>query len=1270
MSAFQKASIRYAAVGEPGLLVLEVPPEIATGEVQCASYAIPIMARRSGMLLCVPVGVLSADALELGNAADDDSLLGPSLRGSAPLIEELEDGAVQAVGVETEFIVADFDDRVLEFLRDYDPAHDAATEIMPFYSAAPSGLPDFEKVLDAVKNWTKDSEISRANFYSAREEPDGPPLPKIPKTKKGAQPKRVTTATLAEQVAALTSQMQTVMSLLQSPQTPAVLREQRDGHATHAQEQTVAGLATLGPSVPKIPALSSALAAGPRASPKDLASSCGASSKGQSGASQVGRRRQRGFSRRGDGGPVESDSRPNVGSSDKTVIGVANFGCSSSRSEQRSHGGSSSHQFGIQCIFDERSCKKGEDGVFSGDGHIQFLATVPAAALPQNAPIKASPQVRCRSQAVGPKLILIPGKVWRLQRPEGLGTDLMDCVRCGRLSRRRRLGSGEGALVPPCLFARTGSNGWDVGDRFSDQLGTRPTVPTVPRQDIQHERDESFLSDYADRMGCYTSRLPQGVGHLAHQKVRNQESSSTRKSSSRGCREGRVSKKEASFPKEAKSFGGSVDLQVRKDGKLQDTRTVNAEVSTGVAVHDECPASGKSTCPSKNSLLQHSPCKVLSYSKWCAGLIQSVLRTRTPFSSFVAKSISLPRVPCTAPSFFPIPLPLGEWFRRMKPELSQKKRHRIHLNRALSIMVLALNFWYSGGPVSGDLLGRTPNSMHLAFFRRVRKFIRAEGSAVIPDITATGRRIPQLVARLSELSGALTAFGPSCNPYDRTFHGLSVPVDLTQAEELRPYRSLEASRLKISGKGAWSPDPYLSDDLLMAFREPDLIHIEGRVPPAGAFPVCTDKQSEVAELAKVWDARGLLYVIDSAYHDAHPFEAVKVFNCYKNLDVDRQIGDRRGRIYTEAKIVGPSASLPCGPDLCSLYCNIACDRLAIGVTDRKDYYHQLKVTPSKAFYNAVGPPIPCSLVAETEGYKEYLERSRPRRYVRERKGDQLAPRSLLVDSPGHVRIAFKSVFQGDHAGVDFATCAHVNFLQSRGFLNDDSRIVSTAALQSRDLCQGLVIDDFFVISREKQGSDIHKSVAAQKLEQAQQAYQQDGILGSPEKDVLGFKAKVVGATVNTGDDAVKQGIALVSAPIEKRLALSAISLEAARLSHCTDALMVCLVGGWISALMYRRPMMSLFSQCFKAADMSEVDADNPKLIPLSRKVANELVLVSVLMPLIASEISAPWLDTVFCTDASNEKGAYCKAKVPEQLSEVVWKNYQEQGRVQQVAFPS
>ena len=594
MSAFQKASIRYAAVGEPGLLVLEVPPEIATGEVQCASYAIPIMARRSGMLLCVPVGVLSADALELGNAADDDSLLGPSLRGSAPLIEELEDGAVQAVGVETEFIVADFDDRVLEFLRDYDPAHDAATEIMPFYSAAPSGLPDFEKVLDAVKNWTKDSEISRANLYSAREELDGPPLPKIPKTKKGAQPKRVTTATLAEQVATLTSQMQTVMSLLQSPQTPAVLREQRDGHATHAQEQTVAGLATLGPSVPKIPALSSALAAGPRASPKDLTHLVGPPPRAKVEPVKLAEEGSVDF-------PDEEMVDPLSPSPDPMLAALTRQ--SSALQTLVAHlAGQSSDPMVDLALTSSGSSASSTRGVARREKMVSSLAMGTSSFWLQFQqqlcrrmhPSKPVPKSDAEVKQLGLSLLLIPGKVWRLQRPEGLGTDLMDCVRCGRLSRRRRLGSSEGALVPPCLFTRTGSDGWDMGDSLSDQLGTRPTVPAVPRQDIQHERDESLLSDHADRMGCYTPRLPQGVGHLAHQKVRDQESSSTRKSSSRGCRKGRVSKKEASFPKEAKSFGGLVDLQVRKDRKLQDTRTVNAEVSTGVAVHDECPAPGRS----------------------------------------------------------------------------------------------------------------------------------------------------------------------------------------------------------------------------------------------------------------------------------------------------------------------------------------------------------------------------------------------------------------------------------------------------------------------------------------------------------------------------------------------------------------------------------------------------------------------------------------------------------------------------------------------------
>lgn len=41
------------------------------------------------------------------------------------------------------------------------------------------------------------------------------------------------------------------------------------------------------------------------------------------------------------------------------------------------------------------------------------------------------------------------------------------------------------------------------------------------------------------------------------------------------------------------------------------------------------------------------------------------------------------------------------------------------------------------------------------------------------------------------------------------------------------------------------------------------------------------------------------------------------------------------------------------------------------------------------------------------------------------------------------------------------------------------------------------------------------------------------------------------------------------------------------------------------------------------------------LIPLPRKVADELVLVSVLAPMILSDIAVPFSETLFATDASD-----------------------------------
>ena len=61
----------------------------------------------------------------------------------------------------------------------------------------------------------------------------------------------------------------------------------------------------------------------------------------------------------------------------------------------------------------------------------------------------------------------------------------------------------------------------------------------------------------------------------------------------------------------------------------------------------------------------------------------------------------------------------------------------------------------------------------------------------------------------------------------------------------------------------------------------------------------------------------------------------------------------------------------------------------------------------------------------------------------------------------------------------------------------------------------------------------------------------------------------------------------------------------------------------------------------------DMDQNDPKLIPLPRSVAMELVLLAVSVPLALSDLGAEFLTTVFATatDASSRKGAICSTEV-------------------------
>lgn len=59
----EKSLIAFADAGEPGLLVLTVPAEFSASSQDRDCFAIPIMSRNGGFLVCVPRGAFSEDVV-------------------------------------------------------------------------------------------------------------------------------------------------------------------------------------------------------------------------------------------------------------------------------------------------------------------------------------------------------------------------------------------------------------------------------------------------------------------------------------------------------------------------------------------------------------------------------------------------------------------------------------------------------------------------------------------------------------------------------------------------------------------------------------------------------------------------------------------------------------------------------------------------------------------------------------------------------------------------------------------------------------------------------------------------------------------------------------------------------------------------------------------------------------------------------------------------------------------------------------------------------
>ena len=344
------------------------------------------------------------------------------------------------------------------------------------------------------------------------------------------------------------------------------------------------------------------------------------------------------------------------------------------------------------------------------------------------------------------------------------------------------------------------------------------------------------------------------------------------------------------------------------------------------------------------------------------------------------------------------------------------------------------------------------------------------------------------------------------------------------------------------------------------------------------------------------------------------------------------------------------------------------------VTDRKDFYHQMRVSWERSTTNFLLPGFPAGDFRDFEAYEELVKDfGKRKRGGRETVGDYLGERGLLPEARGGLLVedqslvvpCFASMFQGDHLGVELASEAHAGMLASGGLLQEASRLRADRALVDDSVVQGLYIDDFFVVSREEKKSWLESggaSGASKVFHRAKDIYAQQGVIGSDDKDVLNQLCfRVVGSEIDSRMELVQQGLVSCGLPAEKRLALAWVASIAAVLPYTTDAVHSSLVGSLVSMLMFRRPAMSCLQEVFKVIPPDELDTLVPVLRPLPRRAAQELSLVAALAPILASNLAAPAPNVVYATDASMAMGGIVSKPITPSVSLFLWRDSDKRG---------
>ena len=348
----------------------------------------------------------------------------------------------------------------------------------------------------------------------------------------------------------------------------------------------------------------------------------------------------------------------------------------------------------------------------------------------------------------------------------------MDIGSCSRCSIGRRLQADKGSDCPPASGGRAGCDRQGGLDTCIPPHAPRGTSsPSFPGEVNKcGPSQQAFRPASASPVDCSGAVLFEGSRGIVHSEDRDCEESwkasacNSGHSFSTGTRTGNVTKEKAKVSKETKGKGpGGLEQSncMHAKGGLENCfplKLISGGLLTGnfsycpkcrhkLGVNKKCKACGFSPDSYADGIRSGPVVDSLTFGKWCALLTVAVLRTRSPFPVFLRATLHLSRSALSSvSSAFPLPIPYPGIFAKMPPGLSSAKRRRVNFRRALHVVTMALNFWWSGNCfIPLEHLERAPSTSQRKILHRLASLMLADGPSEAVDVLRSGRRFHQLV---------------------------------------------------------------------------------------------------------------------------------------------------------------------------------------------------------------------------------------------------------------------------------------------------------------------------------------------------------------------------------------------------------------------------------------------------------------------------------------------------------------------------------------------